>query len=172
MFLAVRAKAPRMVVLTGSASAALADFERSGDQLERRRALRPRSVEASLAGEGFSTVGVRRAAAGSGRGCAAGEVCAGAGAGAAAVGAGLSGLSGRSSARRGCDSCSATPPLPSPEPGALCDLKYSAHVASTELGSAVYCSYISSSSQSLAPSPPRACWSVMGRARWPRSPSS
>ena len=40
-------------------------------------------------------------------------------------------------------------------------------------GSAEYCSYISSSSQSLAPKSSRRvrCW-VIGRARWPQSPSS
>ena len=37
------------------------------------------------------------------------------------------------------------------EPGAPCSAKYVTQAWSTELGSAVYCSYISSSSQSLAP---------------------
>jgi hypothetical protein len=41
--------------------------------------------------------------------------------------------------------------LPASLAGAPWVLKYSAHVSSTEFGSAVYCSYISSSSQSLAP---------------------
>ena len=42
-------------------------------------------------------------------------------------------------------------PFPASVTGAPCVLKYSAQVSSTEVGSAAYCSYISSSSQSLAP---------------------
>jgi hypothetical protein len=107
----------------------------------------------SLVGEGFSTVGVRPGVAGPGCGWAtAGEACAGAGAGAAAVGVGSRRLAGASAVVSGFGSCFlAAAPSPAPVPGAPCNLKYSAHVSSTELGSVVYRSYISSSNQSLAP---------------------
>ena len=43
------------------------------------------------------------------------------------------------------------PPEPLPSSPILWALKYAAQLGSTEAGSATYCSYISSSSQSLAP---------------------
>ena len=153
MFLAVRAGVPRMVVLTGSSSAT---FGRSSG-LGGSAGTPPRAPGAlgrvSLVGAGFSTVGVRRDAAGSGCGWGAGEACAGAGAGAAAVGVGsaTAALGGSAAASGFGSGASAAAPSPAPALGAPCDLKYSAHVSSTELGSAEYCSYISSSSQSLAP---------------------
>ena len=150
MFLAVRAKAPRMVVLTGSASATRPTLNARG--ISWNAAARSGRGRSNFLG--WRRLLNRRRATGRGR-----------------LWPGLRGRGGLRGSRRwgcgrwgrlagpvwsllvtsGCDSCSATPPLPSPEPGAPCDLKYSAHVASTELGSAVYCSYISSSSQSLAP---------------------
>ena len=152
MFLAVRACVPRMVVLTGFSSAT---FGRSS-WLGGSAGTAPRAPGAlgriSLVGAGFSTVGVRPAAAGAGCGWGAGEACAGAGAGAAAVGVDPPPRAGGSAAGPGLGSCfSAVAPSPAPALGAACDWKYFAHVSSTELGSAVYCSYISSSSQSLAP---------------------
>src|SRR4029450_1750815 len=153
MFLAVRARVPRMVVFAGSSSAT---FGRSTG-LGGSAGTPPRAPGAlgrtSLVGEGFSTVGVRRDVAGAGRGWAAGEGCAGAGAGTAAGGVASRWLTGASVAAVGFDSClSAAAPSPAlVVPGAPCDWKYSAHVSSTELGSVMYRSYISSSSQSLAP---------------------
>jgi hypothetical protein len=152
MFLAVRARVPRMVVLVGSFSATSGRSTRLGGSA----GTPPRAPGAlgriSLVGAGFSTVGVRRDVAGAAGGWAAGEACAGAGAGAAVVGVGSRRGVGASAAASGFGSCFvAAAPSPAPAPGAPCDLKYSAHVASTELGSVVYRSYISSSSQSLAP---------------------
>jgi hypothetical protein len=156
-----------MVVLVGSSSAT----SRCSTGVGGSAGTPPRAPGAlgriSLVGEGASTVGVRRDVAGAGGGWAAGEACAGAGAGAAVVGVGsrraagagaaLLGVgsrrtAGASTAVSGSGSCFlAAAPSPAPVPGAPCDLKYSAHVWSTELGSVVYRSYISSSNQSLAP---------------------
>src|SRR4029453_16705309 len=89
MFLAVRARVPRMVVLVGSPSATFCRSTGLGGSA----GMPPRAPGAlgriSLVGEGFSTVGVRRDVAGPGCGWAVGEACAGAGAGAAPVGVGL-----------------------------------------------------------------------------------
>lgn len=153
MFFAVRAEVPRKVVLTGSSSAPLGRSSGRGGSA----GIPPRAPGAlgrtSFVGAGFSTVGVRREAGGPACGCASGEACAGAGAGPAAVGVDSPWLAGGCEAASGFGSgvSAAPPPSPTPMVGALCDLKYSAHVSSTELGSVVYLSYISSSSQSLAP---------------------
>ena len=152
MFFAVRARVPRKVVLAGSSSAPLGrSSERGGSAGIPPRA--PGALgRASFVGAGFSTVGVRREADCPGCGCAAGGACAGAGAGPAAVGVGSPSLAAGSEAASDFDSGgSAAAPSPVALLGALCDLKYSAQVSSTELGSVVYLSYISSSSQSLAP---------------------
>jgi hypothetical protein len=140
-----------MVVLVGSSSATSGRSTGLGGSA----GTPPRAPGAlgriSSDGEGFSTVGVRRVVTGAGGGVA-GEACAGAGAGAAVVGVGSRRLAGASAAVSGFGTCFlAAAPSPAPVPGAPCDLKYSAHVSSTELGSVVYRSYISSSSQSLAP---------------------
>jgi hypothetical protein len=152
MFFAVRAEVPRKVVLTGSSSAPLGRSSGRGGSA----GIPPRAPgalgRASFVGAGFSTVGVRREAGGPGCGCASGEACAGAGAGPAAAGVGSPRLASGCEVASGFRSgVSAAAPSPPPMLGALCDLKYSAHVSSTELGSVVYLSYISSSSQSLAP---------------------
>src|SRR5688572_13026382 len=88
MFLAVRARVPRKVVLVGSSSATSGRSTWVGGSA----GTPPRAPGAlgriSLVGEGFSTVGLGRDAAGSGGGWAAGEAWAGAGAGAAVVGVG------------------------------------------------------------------------------------
>jgi hypothetical protein len=141
-----------MVVLVGSSSATSGRSTGLGGSA----GTPPRAPGAlgriSSDGEGLSTVGVRRDVTGAGGGCVAGEACAGAGAGAAVVGVGSRRLAGTSAAVSGFGTCFlAAAPSPAPVPGAPCDLKYSAHVSSTELGSVVYRSYISSSSQSLAP---------------------
>jgi hypothetical protein len=151
MFFAVRAGAPRRVVLTGSSSATLVPAPGLGRSAG-TPPLAPGAVGlVSLVGAGFSTVGVRLEVAGCCFGWAAGGAWAGAGAGAAFVVAGSLRFGSGSAARRGCGCCTAlVAPFPSPD-GAPWVLKYSAQVSSTELGSAVYCSYISSSSQSLAP---------------------
>src|SRR5215207_4042942 len=153
MFLAVRARVPRRVVLVGSSSGT--SFRSIG--VGGSAGTPPRAPGAlgriSLVGDGFSTVGLGRDAAGAGGGWAAGEAWAGAGAGAAVVGVRSRRLAaGASAAVAGFGSCFlAAAPSPAPVPGAPCELKYSAQVSSTELGSVVYRSYISSSSQSLAP---------------------
>src|SRR5215212_7007973 len=156
MFLAVRAGAPRRVVLTGSSNATLGRLSGLGGSA----GTPPRAPGAlgliSLVGAGFSTVGVRLDVAGCCFGCscgwASGDVWAGAVAGAAFVTVGSCCCAADSAAGLACG-CrfSVAAPSPSPLTGAPWVLKYSAHVSSTELGSAVYCSYISSSSQSLAP---------------------
>src|SRR5215212_6876782 len=152
MFLAVRAGAPRRVVLTGSSNATLGRLSGLGGSA----GTPPRAPGAlgliSLVGAGFSTVGVRPDVAGCSFSCASGEVWAGAGAGAAFVTVGSPRPASGAAAGLGCGCrSSVAAPWPSPLAGAPWALKYSAHVSSTEFGSAVYCSYISSSSQSLAP---------------------
>src|SRR5215207_10859497 len=73
MFLAVRAMVPRMVVFAGSSSAPLGRSSGLGGSA----GTPPRAPGAlgrvSFVGAGFSTVGVRREADGSGCGCVAGD---------------------------------------------------------------------------------------------------
>src|SRR6185436_4620039 len=152
MFFAVRAGAPRMVVLTGSSSGTLGRASRRGGSAGTAVRAPGAFGRASLIIGGFSTVGLGRDV-GWAWGGAAGDAWAGAGAGPAAVVGFGSRPSPRGSAalwRCGCW-LSVVARSPASVAGAPCALKYSAHVSSTELGSAVYCSYISSNSQSLAP---------------------
>ena len=149
MFLAVRAVLPRMVVLTGSASATLADLDGSG--ISRNAAARSGRARSDLLG--WRRLLNRRRATGRGRlwlGLRGRGGLRGGGAGLLPLGSACR-PSGGSAARRGCGFLLSGAAITVAGTAAPRDLKYSAHVASTELGSAVYCSYISSSSQSLAP---------------------
>src|SRR5215212_2783230 len=123
MFLAVRAGAPRRVVLTGSSNATLGRLSGLGGSA----GTPPRAPGAlgliSLVGAGFSTVGVRRDVAGC-LGWVSGDAWAGAGAGPALVTLGLLCSATGSAARLRCGCCSTlAAPLPSPLVGAPWVLK-------------------------------------------------
>ena len=158
MFFAVRAGAPRSTVLTGSSRSTVGRFAGFGGSAGTPPRLPGADGRAFLFDVGRSTVAGRLAADAAGASGAGwtGLLGAGAGgavcfAGAAAAGAGC--FAGAAGGAAGLGVCPAAPfPVePLVVPPSWWVLKYCAQLGSTEPGSATYCSYISSSSQSLAP---------------------
>ena len=170
MFFAVRAGAPRSTVLTGSSRSTLGRFDGFGGSAGTPPRLPGADGRAFLLAVGRSTVAGLLAAGASGAGFSgrarrgpggalclpplelAAGVVAGFAAGAVVFAASAAAACG--AAAVAVDGAAVAEPLPAeplPSPPILWSLKYFAQLGSTEPGSATYCSYISSSSQSLAP---------------------